>query len=81
MCYDLCIGGGIEYVPPSLHLLPELGGIDQIAVMRYGNGPILELDQKRLAVFYAGAARCWIAHMPDAHTPAQECDLGIIEDL
>jgi len=41
VCNNFSIGCRIEYVPCLLKLLPELSGVDYIAVMSYSYGPVL----------------------------------------
>jgi len=48
--YDLGIAGGFEDMAVSLILIPQQGGIDDVAIMRYRDLSPRILAQKRLGI-------------------------------
>ena len=61
----LRVGGGGKPNAAPQQFLAQIGGIDQVAVMRHRQRAILCLDQKRLGVAQRGGTRSGIACMPD----------------
>jgi hypothetical protein len=52
----LGVGGALEDVPGLFHLLADLGGVDEVAVVRHRDGAALGGDQHGLCVVQVAAA-------------------------
>lgn len=78
---DLAIHRGLEDRASSLELLPELGGIGQITIMRDGDLSPGAIDCQGLSVAEMGGAGCGIPRVPDRDRALELLQGVSLEDL
>ncbi len=81
MRQNLAVGSGLEKAAAILQVLPQLGGIDHVAVVDKGKIPSVVLEQERLDILYAATSVCRITHMADCHVTVQRTEVLTVEDF
>ena len=78
---DLAVRGRLEQAAAVLQVAAQLRGIHQVAVVREGKVARIVVEEERLDVLDAAAARGGIAYVADGHLAGQRGDFRFVEDL
>ena len=78
---DFSVRSGLKNRPGLLEFVSQQGAVDEIAVVRDGNGALGIFDDERLGVFKMALPRRRITIVTDGVGPFQALDNVFLEDV
>ena len=75
------IAAGLEDGTAGFELAPQIDGVRQIAVVRYGDLPLAALHKKRLRIETSALTRSGVSRMADGHVARKTLEHRFGEDF